>query len=132
LKSCLWIESKNQLLPLTSIPNSRCKIRLDNLEFRRIYRDFSFFLGSPLFSYELEVFSWGNLKGLFSNLCFGEDYNLFFSLLKLFEGSEFWFCSGFYFAKCVEVVFPTNFGDVAKLFIVVYLFSLKESGKLFT
>jgi len=29
------------------------------------------------------------------------------------------------------VVVTTSFGDVAKLFIVIYLFSLKESGRLF-
>jgi hypothetical protein len=29
------------------------------------------------------------------------------------------------------VVLTTNFGDATKLFIVIYLFSLKESGRLF-
>ncbi len=29
------------------------------------------------------------------------------------------------------VVVTTSFGDVAELFIVIYLFSLKESGRLF-
>ncbi len=30
------------------------------------------------------------------------------------------------------VVFIANFGDVIELFIIIYLFSLKESGKLYS
>jgi hypothetical protein len=70
LKSYSLIEPKNQLSPLTLIPDFRCRIRLDNLEFRKIYKKNCFFLGSPPFSYGLEVFSWGSLKGLWYDLLF--------------------------------------------------------------
>ncbi len=39
-------------------------------EFRKISKDFHFFLRLPSFSYRLEIFSWGGSKGLFLDLCF--------------------------------------------------------------
>jgi hypothetical protein len=42
------IESKNLLSPRTLVLGSRCRIRLDNLEFRKISRDFQFFFRIPI------------------------------------------------------------------------------------
>jgi hypothetical protein len=98
LKSCLLIELKNQMLPLTSIPNSRCRIRLDNLEFRRNSRDFSSFLGSPSFSDGLEVFYWGSLRCLFSNLCF-DMIVMYFLHFEILHMNFFLFLFKFLFCK---------------------------------
>jgi hypothetical protein len=81
LKDCLLIESTNQLLPLILFPNSKYRISLDNLDFKRVSRDFYF-----LFLYPYQFFT--NLKSslgeawrvFFSNLCFGYDWNAFFTL----------------------------------------------------
>jgi hypothetical protein len=53
---------------------------LDNLEFRKISKDFSMFLGPPPFFYGLEVFFGGSLKGLLLDLCFRYNCNVFFAL----------------------------------------------------
>ncbi len=133
--SCLLIESKNQMSPLTLVPNSRCKIRLDNLEFRRIFRNFSIFLGSPSFFDGLEVFSWGSLRRLFFYLCFDMIvmYFLHFEVLRM---KKLCFAQRFALQSVLKLFFPltnltTYFEDATKLFIVIYLFFKKEIGRLF-
>jgi hypothetical protein len=64
LKNCLLIRPKNQLSPLTLIIGFRCKIRLDNLEFRRIFRDFHFSRVPHCFLMDLKFFL-KKLKGFF-------------------------------------------------------------------
>jgi hypothetical protein len=79
LQSYLLIKPKNQLSLLISVLDFKCRIRFNNLGFKRISRDFQISLRPPLFIYRLEVFSRGSLKGLFFNLCFGYNCNVFFA-----------------------------------------------------
>jgi hypothetical protein len=64
MRSCLLIKPKNQLLPLILILDFKCRIRLDNLEFRKISRDFSNFLGPPPLFNGLDLLL-GKLEGFF-------------------------------------------------------------------
>ncbi len=89
-----------------------------------------------MFSYELEVISWGSSKGFFPNLYFGYDYNVFFALWSFLNEVSFLFSQVFVLQSVLKLPFPlailtTNFGDVGELFIVTLLFFLKEGGRLF-
>jgi hypothetical protein len=85
LWSCSLVKLKNQLSPLILVLDSRCRIRLDNLELKRIFKDSSFFLGSPPFSYGLKIFSRGSSKGLFFVFVFNMTimYFLHFETLQM-------------------------------------------------
>ncbi len=123
-----------QLSPLILVPNSRCRIRLHNLEFRKIYRDFSKKIKTPTIFYGLEVFFWGSLTGLFFYLCFAYDCNVFFSLWSSSNEMSFVVVEVFALQCALKLSFllvlTANFGDVIKLFIVTY-FLKRKSGRLF-
>jgi hypothetical protein len=106
-----------------------------NLEFRKKIRDFSFFLRPTIF---LQAWSLllGKLEGSFFYLCFGYNYNVFFAFWSSLNEVNFVFVQIFALQSVLKlffllVVLNTNCGNATKLFIIIYLFFLKESGRLF-
>jgi len=87
-KSCLFIELKIYLSPLTSILDFKCKIRLGNLEFRRISRDFHFFKNPHHFLTTLKSLLGGNSKDLFFLSLFFYETVMYFLHFEVFVMEE--------------------------------------------
>ncbi len=136
LQSYLLIKPKNQLSLLISVPDYKCRIRFNNLGFKRISRDFQISLRPPLFFYRLEIFSRGSLKGLFFYLCFGYNCNVFFALWSFSNEVSFVSTQVFALQSVLKlffllVILIAIFPNVVELFVVFYLYFLRESGMPF-
>jgi hypothetical protein len=84
-----------------------------------------------LFFYELEVLSWGSSRHLF----FISIFDTFVMYFWHFE--DFRMKQVLVLQRVLKLFFPlvdvtASFGGVANLFIIIYLFSLKRSDKLFS
>jgi hypothetical protein len=101
---------------LTWVLDSKCSIRLGNLEFRKISKDFRFLKKPPLFSYELEVFFWEAQRVFFLTLVFLCKCKVIFALWSPCNEKE----SCFYSRSICYVA------NVIELFITIYLFFLKR------
>jgi len=117
------------LSPLTLVPGSKCRIRLDNLEFQKISKDFSFYKDPHHFMMDLKYFL-REVQGVFFYLCF---YNVFFALWSFSHGLSFVFAQFFASQSVLKLFIPlivltTNFGDDVELFYWFYLFSLRDSS----
>ncbi len=135
LQSCSLVKLKNQLSLMILVLDSRCRIRLDNLELKRIFKDFSFLLGSPPFSYRLKIFSRGSSKSRFFSL-FWIWLWCIFAFWNSSNEMSFVFAQVFALQSALKFSFLlidliANFGDATKLFIIIYLFFLKECDRLF-
>jgi hypothetical protein len=124
LWSCSLVKLKNQLSPLILVLDSRCRIRLDNLELKRNFKDSSFFFRIPTIFLWAQNILQGKLKGSFFCLCFGYDYNVFFAFWNSSNEVSFVFAQIFALQCALKVSFllivlTTNFGDATKLFIII-------------
>ncbi len=137
LRSSLLIKLKNQPSLLISTLDSKCKIRLDNLEFSRISKGFSNLFWTPTVFYGVEIFFRGEFEGFFIIFIL-DTIVMYFLHFKAFRMKWILFLFKFLLYKvCWSYFSPlailiTNFRDVAKFLFVIYLFFFLKNGRLIT